>query len=150
MTLSRGSVFTPLPSLFPYSFFVPSQIQTLDLLFVNVDFIHCQLRDGRREQVMHSLGLAPTPGNAGPGVGTQIGLQYLESAITMWGTAILPATSKWETEALRCPCGSHNITGWLESAVSDTRLCIQVPLTRPTRRPGCMTLHPHQVSAICL
>lgn len=68
--------FHPAPLTLSLLFFVPSQIQTLDLLFVNVGFIHCQLRDGRREQVMHSLGLAPTPGNAGPG-GTQIGLQYL-------------------------------------------------------------------------
>lgn len=52
---------------------------------------------------MHSLGLAPTPGNAGRGGrggGMQSRLQYMESALTTWSTAILPATSKWEMKAL--------------------------------------------------
>lgn len=49
---------------------------------------------------MHSLGLAPTPGNAGRGGGMQSRLQYMESALTTWSTAILPAASKWEVKAL--------------------------------------------------
>jgi len=63
---------------------------------------------------MHSLGLAPTPASAGWGSlgGMQSGLQCLESALTMWGTVILPGTSKQEIEVLSdMPSGSHSILG---------------------------------------
>lgn len=162
VTLSQETVFTLPLSHSSLILFWPlvTNRQTLDLLFVNVGFIHCQLHDGRKKQVMHSFGLAPTLGSAGGGAGERrAGCFIWKMPETMWGTAILPATSKWETEALRCPYGSHSIKGWLESAVSDISLCIQAPLlTRPTARPGCLTHQaivgpvsvPHQDSVICL
>lgn len=68
MTSNQGSIFTSPHPILLLLFFVPwSQIQTLDLLFVSVGFIHCQIRNGIKKQVMHSLGLAPTLGSAGRG-----------------------------------------------------------------------------------
>lgn len=87
---------TPTP-LFPYPFLGPSEIQTADLLFVNVSFYSLSAPGWKAgAKVMHSLDLAPTPGSAvwvSP-EGTQSGLQSLQSALTMWDTAIMLAISQ--------------------------------------------------------
>ena len=129
--------FHPNPTpLFPYPFLSPSEIQTSDLLFVNVSFYSLSAPGWKAgAKIMHSLDLAPTPGSAvwvSP-EGTQSGLQSLESALIMWDTAITLAISQWEMEALRCPVGHTAFQGRgleLESAVSDNRFST-APLTMP-------------------
>lgn len=75
----------------------------------------------------------------------------------MWGTAILPATSQWET-ALRCPHGSHRDMGWLEPAVSDIRLHSGSLADKAHSRAWLHDPHqavvgqasaPHQASVVC-
>lgn len=109
---------------------------------------------------MHSLGRAPAPASAGRGSlgGMQSGLQCLESALTTWGTVILPATSKQETEVLRCPACPTAAWGQ-EPAVSDTGLSVPASwLPGPTTGPGGMMFYqvivgqvstPHQASVAC-
>ena len=58
--------FHPNPTpFFPYPFLTPSEIQTSDLLFVNVSFYSLSAPGWKAgAKVMHSLDLAPTPGSA--------------------------------------------------------------------------------------
>lgn len=110
-----------------------SQIQTVDLLFVNVGFIHCQLRDGRKKQVMHSPGLAPTLRQCwGRGGRTQSRLQYPGKMPEPRGAQRSCQPPPHGKQAPRCPPGSHRCM---------TSGCTQAPLlTRPTAGPGGMAL----------
>lgn len=149
-TPSKEANFHPVPTtLFPYPFLCPSQIQTLDLLFVSVGF-YSRSAPGWKEGASHAQ-------------------PWSSSNTSQCWVGVSGRDAEWATVPAKCPhhvghsdlarhlqignggsvCGAQGVTkhpgkeSWRwESAVSGPRFSIQAPLlTRPTIGPGCMILY---------
>lgn len=96
-TPSNEVSFHPVSTtLSPYPFLSPSQIQTLGLLFVNVGF-YSRSAPGWKEGASHAQ---PWSSSSTSQCWARVSgkdaewVQCLGCALTLWGTVILPATSK--------------------------------------------------------